>query len=216
MSHLKLYRFVLSGHSHRVELFISLLGLDVQLIDIDLPNGEHKKTEFLNKNCFGEVPVLEDNEIIIADSNAILTYLAIKYDKLRTWLPVDAVSAAEVQRFLSVAAGPLSYGPAAARIMTLFGGGQKNHQAIEKSYALLDTLEKHLQTREWLVGEYPTIADIANYTYIAHAPEGYVSLAKFPAIQIWIAKIESLFAFVAMKSSAVGLNLKNENQYETV
>lgn len=205
MSNIKLYRFSLSGHSHRAQLFLSLLGLDVELIDVDLANGEHKQAEFLQKNIFGEVPVLEDDDVIVADSNAILTYLAIKYDKSRNWLPVDAVTAAEIQRFLSVAAGPVAYGPASARLVTVFGAGLDHKHAIESSHGLLSVLDKHLNDRDWLVSKHPTIADVANYTYLAHAPEGNVSLMKYPNVTKWLHRIESLPGFVPMKSTAVGL-----------
>lgn len=56
MSAIKLYRHPLSGHAHRVELLLSLLGLDTELIDVDLLKGEHKQPEFLKKNRVGQVP----------------------------------------------------------------------------------------------------------------------------------------------------------------
>lgn len=99
MSTLKLYRHPLSGHAHRAELFLSILKLDVDIIDVDLLNGEQRRAEFLNKNIFGQVPVLEDGDITIAASNAILVYLASQYDQEHFWLPIEPVQAAEVQRF---------------------------------------------------------------------------------------------------------------------
>ena len=67
MSTMTLHRFPLSGHSHRVELFLSLLGLDAKMITVDLANGAHKTEAFLNKNSLGQVPVLEDGEITLSD-----------------------------------------------------------------------------------------------------------------------------------------------------
>src|SRR6266446_5273835 len=83
---IKLYRHVLSGHSHRVELFLSLLGLPYEMIDVDLAAKAHKAPEFLAMNPFGQVPVIQDGEITLADSNAILVYLAARYADER-WLP---------------------------------------------------------------------------------------------------------------------------------
>lgn len=202
---IKLYRHPLSGHSHRVELFLSLLGLDAELIDIDLMKGAHKKPEFVAKNIFGQVPVLEDGDVTIADANAILLYLANKYDIDNNWLPLGAEKQAEVQRFLSVAAGPVAYGPAAARLVTLFGAQLDHEKTIAASEQLLTTLETHLAGRSWLATDTPTIADIANYAYIAHAPEGNVSLANYPNVKAWLKRIEGLPGFVPMQSSAVGL-----------
>lgn len=206
MSNLTHYHFALSGHSHRVQLFLSLLGLDAQTYNVDLANGEHKQPAFLQKNTFGQVPVLEDGDITIADSNAILVYLATKYDQQRTWLPADALEAADVQRFLSVAAGPVASGPAAARLVNVFGAGLDHQKAIDTAYALFDVLELHLSEREWLATDHATIADIANYAYIAYAPEGDVCLEKYSNIREWLSRVEHLPGFVAMQATPVGLN----------
>ncbi|OUR63810.1 glutathione S-transferase [Methylophaga sp. 42_25_T18] len=205
MSNVKLYRHPLSGHSHRAQLFLSLLGLSAELVDVDLMTGEHKQAEFLSKNIFGQVPVLEDGDDTIADSNAILTYLAMKYDQGRTWLPTLPSDAAEVERFLSVSAGPLANGPAAARLVNVFNSPIDHQDVIDKTHALLEIFENHLQGRDWLVTNKPTIADIANYSYIAHAPEGDVSLDNYTNIKQWLKRIESLPGFVAMKTTEVGL-----------
>ena len=206
MSNLTHYHFALSGHSHRVQLFLSLLGLDVHTYNVDLANGEHKKPDFLQKNIFGQVPVLEDGNVILADSNAILVYLATKYDQSRNWLPEDAAEAAEVQRFLSVAAGPVASGPAAARLVNVFGAKLDHAKAIDDAHTILSTLDAHLTEREWLAADHATIADVANYSYIAHAPEGGVSLERYPHVRDWLKRIAELPGFVAMPITAVGLS----------
>jgi glutathione S-transferase len=91
---------------------LSLLGLPFKKIDVDLGNGEQKTPEFLTRNPFGQAPVVGDNEVVVADSNAILVYLASAYDKQRVWYPSDPAGEASVQRWLSIAAGPLVIGPA--------------------------------------------------------------------------------------------------------
>ena len=202
---IKLYRHPLSGHSHRVELFLSLLELDAEIIDVDLMRGAHKAPEFVARNIFGQVPLLEDGDVTIADANAILIYLANKYDVDNNWLPKGAEKQAEVQRFLSIAAGQVAYGPAAARLVTLFGAELDHQKTIAISEQLLTTLETHLAGRSWLATNTPTIADIANYAYIAHAPEGGVTLQSYPNVKAWLKRIEGLPGFVPMQSSAVGL-----------
>jgi glutathione S-transferase len=151
------------------------------------------------------LPVLEDGDNVIADSNAILVYLAERYDASNTWMPIDPVAAAQVQRFLSTAAGQVAYGPAAARLVNVFGAGLDHKRAIEVAHNLLGVLESHLDGREWLVGDNPTIADVANYAYIAHAPEGDVSLQNYPNVQAWLGRIAALPGFVPMQATAVGL-----------
>jgi glutathione S-transferase len=61
---------------------------------------------------------------------------------------------------------------------------------------LFDVMERELQGRRWLVGEHASIADIAGYSYIAHAPEGGVSLKPYPNIRAWLANIRALPGFV--------------------
>ena len=205
MNHIKLYRHPLSGHSHRAPMLEeSVLPID-ELVDVDLTSGEHKQDAFLALNRFGQVPVLTDGDSVIADSNAILVYLATRYDPARGWLPTDPVVAAEVQRFLSIAAGPVSYGPAAARLVNVFNAALDHQQAIEVAHNLFRVLERHLDGRDWLAADQATIADLANYTYIVHAPEGDIALADYPNLQAWLARIEALPGFVPMQTTPVGL-----------
>jgi len=206
MSAIKLHRHPLSGHSHRVEVFLSLLGLKADIIDVDLMSGAHKQPEFLAKNSFGQVPVLEDGEHTLSDSNATLVYLANKYDIDRQWLPESLNEQVQIQKFLSLAAGKLAFGPALARLGTVFGANIDNDSVIAASHALLTQIDAHLADKDWLVTDLPTIADVANYTYIAHAPEGNVSLEQYKNITAWLKRFEALVGFIPMQSTAVGLN----------
>ena len=200
----KLYRHPLSGHSHRAQLLLSLIGVETALIDVDLMKGAHKQAEFLQLNSFGQVPVLDDGGVFIADSNAILVYIAKKFGGGK-WLPEDAEGAARVQRWLSVAAGQIASGPAAARLVTVFGAKYNADDVIARSHALLKVLEIELQQDGFLTGPLPSIADVAAYSYVAHAPEGNVSLDAYPKVQSWLKRIEHLPGFVAMQPTKVGL-----------
>jgi glutathione S-transferase len=199
---LRLHRFALSGHAHRAELMLSLLGLKADLVDVDLRGGAQKQPGFLGLNLFGQVPVLEDGSTVIADSNAILVYLASQYDKSRQWLPADPATAAQVQRWLSVAAGQLASGPARARMVTLFKAPFDHEASKQVATQLFGVMEHHLQGRDFIAAAHPTIADIALYSYTAHAPEGDVSLQAYPNIRAWLARIEALPGFVGMPKSA--------------
>ncbi|MFL1415655.1 glutathione S-transferase family protein [Pseudomonas fildesensis] len=202
---IKLYGFPLSGHSHRVELMLSLLGLPSEFILVDLKQGAHKAPEFLSAiNPFGQVPAIDDNGTVLADSNAILVYLASQYGKGQ-WLPSDPLGQARVQRWLSAAAGQLHAGPATARLAVVFGADVDTVTAINRSHALLSLVEQQLGQSRFLAAEQPTIADIAFYTYVAHAPEGNVSLADYPQVRAWLASIEALPGFVGMPRTAAGL-----------
>ena len=201
---MKLYHHPLSGHAHRARLFVALLGLPHELVEVDLASGAHKQPGFLALNAFGQVPVLDDNGIVIADSNAILVYLAKKSGR-SDWLPEDAQGAAAVQRWLSVAAGELAYGPAAARLITVFGAKYNPDEVIARAHAILAKLEHHLAGRDWLVGAGPTIADVAIYSYVARAPEGNVDLSGYPSVNAFLRRIEKLPGFVSFVSTPAGL-----------
>jgi len=202
---LKLYRHPLSGHSHRVQLALSLLGLPHELIDVDLLKGAHKTPEFLRLNPFGQVPVLDDGGQIVCDSNAILVYLARKYDPDGQWLPGSPAGQAAVQAWLSVAAGQIAFGPAAARLITVFGAKHNPQEVIARAHQLLQLMDGELAKRPFLAGASPTLADIAGYSYIAAAPEGNVDLAAYAQVRAWLARIEALPGFVPFQQSAVGL-----------
>ncbi|MGA9662415.1 MAG: glutathione S-transferase [Pseudomonas alloputida] len=201
---IKLYNFPKSGHAHRIELMLSLLNLPTELMFVDLAKGAHKQPDFLALNPFGQVPVIDDNGTVIADSNAILVYLAKKYDN-GAWLPEEPAAAARVQRWLSVAAGPLAFGPAAARLVTVFGASFNTDEVISRAHTLLKVIDAELANTPFLAGSTPTIADIANYSYIAHAPEGNVSLEPYANVRNWLARIEALPRFVPMPRTVIGL-----------
>lgn len=194
---IKLYRSVISGHAHRAELFLSLLGLSYVPIDIDLRAGQHKTPEFLKINPFGQVPVIDDNGVIVADSNAILVYLATTYGDAH-WLPRDPVGAAHIQRWLSVAASEIAFGPAMARLGKQLGAPVDMEAALRRAERLFRVLEGELQSRAFLLGVHVTIADVAGYSYIARAPEGGISLDSYPAVCAWLARIEALPGFLPM------------------
>ncbi len=194
-----LYRHALSGHSHKAELMLSLLGVPHRVVDVDLANGAHKGDDFLSLNAFGQVPVIDDNGTIVSDSNAIIVYLASKYPVEHQWLPKSPVTLANVQRWLSVSAGEVASGPAAARLVTVFGASLDHQTAINKAKLLLATMDKHLNTQPYLATDFVTIADIACYTYVAHAPEGDVDLDDYPNVRAWLSRIEAHSDFVPMR-----------------
>ncbi|MBL8680473.1 MAG: glutathione S-transferase [Myxococcales bacterium] len=197
----RLYGFPLSGHAHRVRLMLSLMKIPFDEVTVDLANKAHKRPDFLALNVFGQVPVIDDGGTVLADSNAILVYLATRYDRERRWLPTDPTAQAHVQRWLSVAAGPLAFGPAAARLTKVFGAPHDDaHRA--RAEGLFRTMEQHLASRDWLASDHETIADLAMYTYTAHAPEGGISLDEYPRTRAWIARVEALPGFVAMKRAS--------------
>ncbi|MBP2158767.1 MULTISPECIES: glutathione S-transferase family protein [Asticcacaulis] len=201
---MKLYDFALSGHCHRVRLFLSLIGIQAETVAVDLKGGAHKAPDFIAMNRFGQVPVLEDDGLVVQDSNAILVYLATKYSR-HDWLPQGAAETARVQRWLSVAAGQIASGPAAARMITVFGAAFDPETTISRAHAILTIIDNELNGHDWIAATTPTIADVALYSYIAAAPEGNVDLAPYGHIRAWLKRVEALPGFLAFPKTAAGL-----------
>ena len=194
-----LYGHPISGNSHRVANFLSILGVEFSERLVDLAEGEHKSSEYLAINPLGQVPVLSHDSVTLRDSTAILIYLARTFDKTNIWWPEDALTQAKIQQWLSVAVHEVMNGPFVLRAIQLFGMPADEAQAREKTEKLFGELfEPHLKETQWLVGEAPSIADIACYSYIARVNEGNFSLDAYPAIQQWLRNIEAIEGFKPM------------------
>lgn len=179
----------LSGHTHRVGLMLNALGLTYRFEDA--PGPVRAGPAFLALNPLGQVPVLQDGDLVLADSNAILVYLARRYARDSAWLPQEPVAAAHVQRWLSIAAGEVMHGPAIARMIALFDFPDDPARAARIAARILTFMNAHLKDRAFLAADHVTIADLACYSYIAHAPDGGVDLEPYPAIRAWLARVEA-------------------------
>jgi len=196
MPAIQLYSTPLSGHCHRVTLLLNMLSLPFE--NKDGGKDIRQTAKFAQLNPLQQVPVLTDGELVVTDSNAILVYLVKRYAPDSHWLPEDPVQAAEVQKWLSRAAGEVRYGPASARMVKQFAAPESYESALAVTAKFLPQLEQHLESREFLATERATIADLACYSYVATAPEGGVSLADYPAIRRWLKRVESLPGFTPL------------------
>lgn len=195
---LELFEFPLSGNSHKVRLFLSLLGLEYNSHVLNGAEREHKSAAYVAMNPFGQVPVLKDGDTIIRDSQAILVYLARAYGA-EHWFPTDALKAAEISAWLSTAANEVARGPNALRLHYKFGRAINLEEASAITEHLLQILNTHLEQQPWLATDVITIADIAVYPYIALANEGKVDLSPYENIKNWLSRIEELNGFVSMQ-----------------
>ena len=194
---IKLYDKDFSGNAYKIRLFLSLLNINYQSIVVDMMAGEHKQAPFLKLNPRGQVPVLDDDGLIIWDSMAILVYLARRYGG-EEWLPTDAPTMAKVMQWLAFSENEVLYGLARARAIKLFNRPWDPVPCRDMGIGALKVLEGHFAQRKRLVGEDATIADIACYPYVALAPEGDVSLDDYPRVRLWFASMQSLPGYVSM------------------
>jgi glutathione S-transferase len=183
---------------------LSLLGLEHELVPVNLLAGEHKSSAFLQLNPLGQVPVLVDGDVVIRDSQAILVYLARRYGS-EDWLPLEAEAMAKTAQWLSIAANDIQQSVAAARLHFLFNAQIDLELAQSKAYRILQVIDEHLQKRQWLEcvseafpQEGPTIADIACFPYIALAADGKIALKDYPHAIAWIDRIKQLPGYIGM------------------
>lgn len=192
---IKLYDMPLSGNCHKIRLMLSFLGLPYQTINL-AGNAQHSP-EYLERNPFGQAPVLDDDGLIIRDSQAILVYLAKRHG-IEQWWSDDAYSLAQIAAWLSTAANEVANGPALLRVHHKFGRDIDSARALQISAKVLGIIDRHLEGRDWLVGNKVSIADIAIYPYLALAPEGGIDVGAYPNIVAWIQRFQALPGYIPM------------------
>ncbi|HCF2410896.1 glutathione S-transferase family protein [Pseudomonas paraeruginosa] len=197
---MKLYDLDLSGNAYKVRLLLALIGREVSLLTVDIANREHKTPAFLRMNPRGQIPVLEDGDLQLGDSQAILVYLARRYASPE-WYPLDPASQGRIAHWLSYAANEVQNGPASARLIARFNLPLDGELARRRGLEVLQLVDRHLSGHRWLAqGELPSIADVALYPYLALAPEGGLALDDYPALNAWLARIRALPGYIPMPS----------------
>ena len=193
----KLHNLEVSGNCYKVRLLCALLNVPVELVPVDFPGGAHKKSPLIELNPFGQLPILEDGDVVVRNSQTILIYVARKWGG-EAWLPTDAISLARVAQWLMVAENEIARGPGDARLHDKFGYKLDVAQARDNAKRILSIFETHLARNDWLALGRPTIADIACMPYIALGHEGGVPLDPYPAVAAWVSRVKKLPGFIGM------------------
>jgi glutathione S-transferase len=197
MNSLKLYDMDRSGNCYKVRLLLAMLDLDCQRIAVDLLAGESLTASFKQLNPRGQVPVLVDGDKVIWDSMAIMVYLARQYGDAH-WLPGDPLGVTRVMQWLAVSENELLYGLARARAKLLFDRPYDLAQCHRDAQSGLEAMERRLEAAPWLASEHPTISDIACYPYVSLAAEGDFSLEPYPAVRVWLKRVEGIDGWMPM------------------
>ena len=200
----KLYNYVLSGNCYKVRLMAALLGVPYEAVAVDFyPGFEHRSDAMLALNPAGTLPVLETEDMVLTETQAMLTWLAATYDPGGTWFPAnDPKKLAGVKEWLGFASR-LTQSAGIARLCAMLDWPADRHAATEAAVKDLRTLERHLTDRvheggKWLVGDAPTIADIACFPYVALSPDAGLEHDGYPAIRNWLYAVRALPGFTAM------------------
>jgi glutathione S-transferase len=186
---MKLYHVTVSGHSHRARLFLSILGVDIELVELD--RSGLRSPDFLRRNPSGRFPYW---------------WTWRRSSGGKDWLLEGAAEAAAVQKWLTAAAKEIA-GPCAARLMAVFDPPLDARDVIAKAHKILKLLNHALDARDWIVDSRPTIADLALYSYTSHAAEGNVDVSGYANILPWLKRV----GFLPFPQTAVGLRASCSN-----
>ncbi|MFT4001282.1 MAG: glutathione S-transferase family protein [Rhizobium sp.] len=199
---MKLYDYVLSPSCYKVRLMAAILGIRLEIRPVDFhPGAEHRGPALLALNPAGSIPILEDGDLVLTESSAMLAYLAA--DAAPEWLGHGSPrETARVQQWLSF-----------SHRLTANLGGARLHEMLLRpgdikalrvqGIAALRELEAGLfeqgeRGMQFLAANRATIADIACFPYVALAPDGGISLDPYPLIRLWMRAIRSLPGFIEM------------------
>jgi glutathione S-transferase len=201
---MRLYNVAYSGNSYKVRLLLAQLGIACEIVEVDILKGESRTPEFLKINPNGRTPVLDDNGFLLAESNAILAYLA----RGTKFLPEDGQGWARVFQWLFFE--QYSHEPyiATSRFWLQHKRDNPERSAVlaarrDGGWAALKIIEGHLAKNDFFVRDY-SIADIALFAYTHVSYEGGFPLDDFPKIRAWIERVKSQPGFIPMKSVIYG------------
>lgn len=204
MTAFTLYNYVLSGNCYKIRLMAGVLGVDYTVRAVDFyPGFEHMSDDMLALNPAGTLPILTVGDRVFTESSAMLAWLALTHDPTGQWYPAaDPVLGPQVQHWLSFA-DRLTHSASAARLHAILDwpvDADAVRKAATRDLRELELMltDRVLEGRTWLVGDTPTIADIACFPFAALSPDAGLDHDAYPAIRNWVYAVRSLPGFVTM------------------
>jgi glutathione S-transferase len=198
-----LHEYAASGNCYKVRLTAALLSLPLDRREYDIMKGETRTADFLAEvNANGRIPVLQAGDRFIPESNAACFYLADG----SVLVPQDRFDRADMLRWMFWE--QYNHEPNVATLRFWHGWiGEANWNELQRTQypakkaageAALALMDEHLGRQDWLVGDGPTLADVALYAYTHVAAGGGFQLADYPAVEAWLKRVESVPGYVAM------------------
>jgi glutathione S-transferase len=190
---LTVYGDIRSGNCLKVKWLLDRLGHDYRWVETDVMSGVTRSPEFLALNPAGQTPtVVFDDGRPLAQSNAILLH----FGEETPFVPVDRYDRARMLEWLFWE--QYSHEPyiAVVRFQRAMAGRRADEiesRLVERGHAALARMEAALAQSDWLVGDGPTLADLALVAYTRVAPEGDFDLTAYPAVVAWIGRVEDAF-----------------------
>lgn len=206
MSKLTLYDHIESQNGYKVRLALSNLKIDYEFRQMDMMGGEHKKDWFLKLNPNGKIPTIQDGDVSVWESNAILLYLGRKVAP-NNLIPQDVTKLGAMLEWMFFETSMLQTSLQPLRFISVFIPKDKQDQSEvmklkDKSMKALKTLDEHLSKHKFLADDY-SMADISCYGQIFPAPEFGIDLSGFKNIKEWQKMVESQPGYIEMRSKAV-------------
>jgi glutathione S-transferase len=200
-----LYDYELSGNCYKARLLLAFLGLSYSRHPIDFyPGRKHKSSWFLALNPLGQLPVLDDDGYVLQDAQAILVYLASRYDASGLWYPRSDPRLLGAMTKWLVFADAVTATASLARLHDGMFYAADIETCRSGAHRLFRVLDQHLWFAErrggrWLCeGVHPTVADIAVFPYVQLSEEGGIPRRDYPAIRRWADRMRSLPGFTVM------------------
>jgi glutathione S-transferase len=200
-----LYDYELSGNCYKLRLLMSFLAIVYRTVPVDFyPGRAHRSEWFLKLNPLGQLPVIDDDGLVLRDAQAILVYLASRYDPDGTWYPrQDPMMVGQINQWLGFA-DAITSTASAARLHDGMFYDLDVAAARAGAHRLFRILDEHLwfgeqEGRDWIcAAALPTIADIACFPFVMLSEEGSISRQDYPAIRRWCDRFKRIKGFIVM------------------
>lgn len=197
---IKLYGMTGSGNCWKPALLMKQLNQPFEWIEVNILKGESRTPGFLDLNANGRVPLLEVDGRRLAESNAMLCYLA----EGSGLFPQDRWQRAKILEWMFFE--QYSHEPYIATVRFWVHMLHKRDEwkdkiaeAMKKGHAALGVMEQQLQKSAYIAGEQYSIADIALYAYTHVAHQGGYELNAYPALNAWMKRVEAQPHFERME-----------------
>jgi glutathione S-transferase len=193
----RLHGFCQSGNTFKVAFMLRALHQPWEAVFVDYMKGNTTRDPAWRDgtNEMGEAPVLDDGAKRLTQSGAILTYLARKHGAFGGRNEDEQL---EVLRWILFDNHKFTSYFATYRLMRLFDAAAPDPAVMAFLKTRIDgafgIADKHLATRQYMVGDAPTIADISMCAYLCYPKEesGYDLPAQFPNIAKWLDRVRAI------------------------
>lgn len=208
---MKLYSDIRSGSCRRVLALIEHLDLDVEIVPVGILEGETKTPEFTSINPNGMLPALIDGDLTLWEASAIMIHLCETSGDTTLW-PTGRARV-DVLRWMFWAAEHFRQ-PAPVyfeeNVVANLMGGTPDQSRLDGARRQLERftpiLEAHLQDRNFVCGDKPTLADLDLAVVTSQSSRSGVPYHVYPNVQAWLSRLA--LAVPAWASTGVSLNAK--------